>query len=88
MPPPGRTCTYDSWRPESPKLRCEGVEEENLFLPWDAVNKSTLSSAHRPGESSNGAGSQLVLPKDAAAPDEAKPHNNRWAMLPKPHENL
>lgn len=53
---------------KNPKLRCgRHGEEENLFLPWDAAEAGPLS-AHRPSWP-NGAGSQLVLARDAAAPD-------------------
>lgn len=38
-------------------------------------------------KSSNRAGPQLVLPKDAGAPDEARPHyKNCWRWLPKTRE--
>lgn len=62
--------------------------KENLFLPWDAVKTSSSPFVRAPARSSNGAGSQLVLPKDAGAPDEAtKASQILLAMLPK-HEKL
>ena len=90
MRPRGRTVSVTSGA-ESPKLRCErekeDKKEENLFLCLDAVTTSTLLRP-RTGESPNGAGSQLVLPKNAAAPDdERKPSQQPLTMLPK-HEKL
>ena len=70
---PGADCTCDSTaggRPESrPKLRCEKEGRRRKSLsPLGCSKARTLRP--RTGVSSTSAGSQLVLPKDAGAPDE------------------
>lgn len=62
--------------------------ERKSLSPLGCGKDSSSPFVRAPANSSNGAGSQLVLPKDAGAPDEAtKASQKPLAMLPK-HEKL
>lgn len=69
-------------------MRRRKNERKSLSPLGSGKDNSSSPFVRAPAKSSNGAGSQLVLPKDAGAPDEAtKASQNPLAMLPK-HEKL